>query len=147
MITITLLISAEVKRLFERFKLRWDNNIKMQLKVMWRRDVNRSHLAQDKDQRRPFVDMNMNLQGFHSDQRVNCRYPRGHQHIRGTCYPWIWVALNMAGSRSLRYLGYYLRKYRSDGRFWPVDFCCAVVRRKWPSLRLVSMRSDTILPQ
>jgi hypothetical protein len=28
-----------------------------------------------------------------------------------------------------------------------VDLCCAVVRRKSASLRLVSMRSDTILPQ
>jgi hypothetical protein len=36
---------------------------------------------------------------------------------------------------------------RSDGRFWPVDLCCAVVGRKSPSLRLVSMRSDTVLPQ
>jgi hypothetical protein len=38
-------------------------------------------------------------------------------------------------------------KYRSDGRFGPVVLCCAVVRRKSASLRLVSMRSDTILPQ
>jgi hypothetical protein len=30
--------------------------------------------------------------------------------------------------------------YRSDGRFWPVVLCCAVVRRK-----SVSMRTDTIL--
>jgi hypothetical protein len=37
--------------------------------------------------------------------------------------------------------------YRSDGRFWPVDLCCAVVRRKSASLRLVSMRSDTVLSQ
>jgi hypothetical protein len=39
------------------------------------------------------------------------------------------------------------RPYRSDGRFWPVDLCCAVVRRKSASLRLVSMTSDTVLPQ
>jgi hypothetical protein len=32
--------------------------------------------------------------------------------------------------------------YRSDGRFWPVDLCCAVVRRKSACLRLVSMRSS-----
>jgi hypothetical protein len=37
--------------------------------------------------------------------------------------------------------------YRSKGRFWPVDLCCAVVRRKSANLRLVNMRSDTILPQ
>jgi hypothetical protein len=37
--------------------------------------------------------------------------------------------------------------YRSDGRFWPVKLCCAVFRRKSASLRLVSMRSDTVLPQ
>jgi hypothetical protein len=37
--------------------------------------------------------------------------------------------------------------YRSDGRFWPVDLWCAAARRKSTSLRLVSMRSDTILPQ
>jgi hypothetical protein len=36
--------------------------------------------------------------------------------------------------------------YRSDGRFWPVVLCCAVVRRKSASLRLVSMRIDTVLP-
>jgi hypothetical protein len=36
--------------------------------------------------------------------------------------------------------------YRSDGRIWPVDLCCAVVR-KTERLRLVSMRSDTILTQ
>jgi hypothetical protein len=30
------------------------------------------------------------------------------------------------------------------GRFWPVDLCCAVVRGKSASLRLVTMRSDTI---
>jgi hypothetical protein len=36
---------------------------------------------------------------------------------------------------------------RSDGRFWPVELCCAVVRRKSANLRLVSMRSDTVLPQ
>jgi hypothetical protein len=34
---------------------------------------------------------------------------------------------------------------RSDGRFWPVDLCCAVVRRKSASVRLVRMRSDTVL--
>jgi hypothetical protein len=34
--------------------------------------------------------------------------------------------------------------YRSNGRFWQ---WCAVVRRKSASLRLVSMRSDTVLPQ
>jgi hypothetical protein len=32
-------------------------------------------------------------------------------------------------------------------RFWPADLCCAVAKRKSASLRLVSMRSDTILPQ
>jgi hypothetical protein len=32
--------------------------------------------------------------------------------------------------------------YRLDGSFWPVVLCCAVVRRKSASLRLVSMRSD-----
>jgi hypothetical protein len=37
--------------------------------------------------------------------------------------------------------------YRSGGKFWPVDLCCAVVSRKSVSLRLVSMRSETILPQ
>jgi hypothetical protein len=36
--------------------------------------------------------------------------------------------------------------YRSNGRFWPADLYCAVVRRKPASLRLGSMRSDTILP-
>jgi hypothetical protein len=41
----------------------------------------------------------------------------------------------------------YLHTYSSDGRFWPVDLCCAVVRCKSASLRLVSMRSDTILPE
>jgi hypothetical protein len=39
------------------------------------------------------------------------------------------------------------RMYRSDGRFWPVVLCCAVVICKLASLRLVSMRSDTIFPQ
>jgi hypothetical protein len=34
--------------------------------------------------------------------------------------------------------------YRSEGRFWPVDLCCAVVRRLSASLTLVSMRSDII---
>jgi hypothetical protein len=34
--------------------------------------------------------------------------------------------------------------YRSDGRFWPVDLCCAVVRKS-ESLTLVNMCSDTIL--
>jgi hypothetical protein len=38
-------------------------------------------------------------------------------------------------------------QHRSDGRFWAVDLCCAVVRRKSAILRLASMRSDTILPQ
>jgi hypothetical protein len=37
--------------------------------------------------------------------------------------------------------------YRSAGRLWPVNLSCAVVRRKSASLRLVSMRSDTILSQ
>jgi hypothetical protein len=37
--------------------------------------------------------------------------------------------------------------YRSDGRYWPVDLCCAVVGRKSASLRLESMRSDTGLLQ
>jgi hypothetical protein len=37
--------------------------------------------------------------------------------------------------------------YTSDSRYWPLVLCCAVVRRKSASLRLVSMRSDTILPQ
>jgi hypothetical protein len=37
--------------------------------------------------------------------------------------------------------------YRSDGRFWPVVLCCAVVRRKSASLRLVSMPSDTVSPE
>jgi hypothetical protein len=40
-----------------------------------------------------------------------------------------------------------LMAYRPDGRFWPVDLCCAMVRCKSASLRLVSMRSDTILSQ
>jgi hypothetical protein len=39
------------------------------------------------------------------------------------------------------------QRYRSDGRFWPVVLCRAVVRRKSESLRLVSMRSDNILHQ
>jgi hypothetical protein len=39
------------------------------------------------------------------------------------------------------------QKYRAPGRFWPVDLCSAVVRRKSASIRLVSMRSDTVLPQ
>jgi hypothetical protein len=33
--------------------------------------------------------------------------------------------------------------YSKDGRFWPVDLCCAVVRSKSASLRLVSMRNGT----
>jgi hypothetical protein len=37
--------------------------------------------------------------------------------------------------------------YSADGRFWPQDLCYAGVRRKSASLRLVSMRSDTILPK
>jgi hypothetical protein len=37
--------------------------------------------------------------------------------------------------------------YRSNGWFWPLDLCCAVVIRKSASLRLVSMRSDTVLHQ
>jgi hypothetical protein len=32
-----------------------------------------------------------------------------------------------------------MEPYRSDSRFWPVDLCCAVVRPKSASLRLVSM--------
>jgi hypothetical protein len=36
--------------------------------------------------------------------------------------------------------------YRSDGRFWQVDLCYTVVRRKSESLRLVSKRSDAVLP-
>jgi hypothetical protein len=41
----------------------------------------------------------------------------------------------------------FMPLYRSDGRFWPVDLYCAMVRRKSASLRLVSMRSDAILSQ
>jgi hypothetical protein len=41
----------------------------------------------------------------------------------------------------------YKSMYRLDVRFWPVDLCCAVVRRGSASLRLLSMRSDTILPE
>jgi hypothetical protein len=41
---------------------------------------------------------------------------------------------------------FYSCMSRSDVKFWPVYLCCAVVRRKSASLRLVSMRSNTILP-
>jgi hypothetical protein len=39
------------------------------------------------------------------------------------------------------------KQQRSDGRFWPVDLCGADVRHRSANLRLVSMRSETILPQ
>jgi hypothetical protein len=41
----------------------------------------------------------------------------------------------------------HLHLYRWEGRFWPVDLRCAVARRKSQCLRVVSMRSATILPQ
>jgi hypothetical protein len=37
--------------------------------------------------------------------------------------------------------------YRSNGRFCQVDLCCVAVRHKSASLSLVSMPTDTILPQ
>jgi hypothetical protein len=42
---------------------------------------------------------------------------------------------------------FIMHTYRLDGRFWPMDLCCAVVRHEPVSLILVSMRRDTLLPQ
>jgi hypothetical protein len=39
------------------------------------------------------------------------------------------------------------KEYRPDGRFWPVDLCCAVVKYKPASLKLMSIRSDNTLLQ
>jgi hypothetical protein len=43
--------------------------------------------------------------------------------------------------------GWHTDMYRSDGIFWPVDLCRAVVIRKSASLRSVSMSNETISPQ
>jgi hypothetical protein len=36
--------------------------------------------------------------------------------------------------------GWHTGVYRADGIFWPAVLCCAVVTRKWASLRLVSIK-------
>jgi hypothetical protein len=51
----------EGRRLLERPKRRWEDNIKMDLREIWFGDVDRIHLAQDRDRWRALVNTVMNL--------------------------------------------------------------------------------------
>jgi hypothetical protein len=58
----TVLVSkSEGKTLLERPRRRWKDNIKMDLKEIWVKGVDWTHLAQDRGRRRALVNMVMNF--------------------------------------------------------------------------------------